>query len=540
MYERSAIVLERYFEKLFGFYKENNLRTNYENYSQTIEEIKEYQRIEEEEEKVIDKFEEVALEIEEVQKRQTKLHESNVELEEQRNNLFNDLGENPNTLDNKLQKIEKKMDDNNEELKQLREKYMKALVIFTERQKERNKNSRVKRTAESNHMKNIENAKKLFDNIEVKDVNKIKRFIELDKGQIEQEVINMMIKNGKNEKVPFDESVMAKAVNERLNIAVEEAEAYVIIYERTRRLLNELNRDDLKLGRYEKALRDISVKLNFLNAKKEYIFGFLDNERMTTLNGKRMHEKLMEEACKNFDLDIEQIDNLYELINREVVSKATKKAYKELYNKTYLKVIEQKERNFEQEVTNIKINIGTVINSNYWRIQGIKNIYNVFLDEVSEKFNKDLSEYKVDEIEDEILPGVKKEIDKIRKNIDNYKNNDYEDIYNDDYEDDYEDKYDDYDDDDKYEDSYDNEDDEYNDSYDDNYEEDDDYYDDDYDNYDKEEDDNEYNDDEEDEDDEEEFLGDNIDEIIRNSRKKAKHRKEDDNSKGLFGKLFNR
>ena len=31
MYERSAIVLERYFEKVFGFNKENNLKTNYEN-----------------------------------------------------------------------------------------------------------------------------------------------------------------------------------------------------------------------------------------------------------------------------------------------------------------------------------------------------------------------------------------------------------------------------------------------------------------------------------------------------------------------------
>ena len=63
MYERSAIVLERYFEKLFGFHKENNLKTNYENYSKIIEELKEYQKTIEEEEKVIQKFDEVALEI---------------------------------------------------------------------------------------------------------------------------------------------------------------------------------------------------------------------------------------------------------------------------------------------------------------------------------------------------------------------------------------------------------------------------------------------------------------------------------------------
>ena len=81
MYERSAIVLERYFEKLFGFHKENNLKTNYENYSKIIEELKEYQKTIEEEEKVIQKFYEVALEIEEIQNEQEKLHESNLELE---------------------------------------------------------------------------------------------------------------------------------------------------------------------------------------------------------------------------------------------------------------------------------------------------------------------------------------------------------------------------------------------------------------------------------------------------------------------------
>ena len=106
MYERSAIVLERYFEKVFGLNKENNLKTNYENYSKIIEEIKEYQKILQDEEKVISKFDEVATEIEDIQSRQSKLHEANIELENQRNRLFNDFSENPNTLDSKLQKIE--------------------------------------------------------------------------------------------------------------------------------------------------------------------------------------------------------------------------------------------------------------------------------------------------------------------------------------------------------------------------------------------------------------------------------------------------
>ena len=55
--------------------------------------------------------------------------------------------------------------------------------------------------------------------------------------------------------------------------------------------------------------------------------------------------------------------------------------------KQILKDIEEKQKDFEKEVTNIKINMGTVINSNYWRIEAIKHIYNVFQEEISEKFN---------------------------------------------------------------------------------------------------------------------------------------------------------
>ena len=41
MYERSAIVLENYFEKVLGLNKENNLKNNYENFTKFIEKIKE-------------------------------------------------------------------------------------------------------------------------------------------------------------------------------------------------------------------------------------------------------------------------------------------------------------------------------------------------------------------------------------------------------------------------------------------------------------------------------------------------------------------
>ena len=514
MYERSAIVLENYFDKLLGLNKENNLKTNYENYSKLIVQIKEYQKMIEEEESVIEKFDESASEIQGLQSKQKKLYEQNIKLEQERNELFNDLGENTSTLDQRIQKIEKALDANNENLKNIREEYVKSLIIFTERQKERNKYARMHRTTEGEYLNTIKEINSEFSGMNIKEIEEVKKFINSENKEEKNNIVNKMLKNGKNERVPFNTEVIEKAVEERTNIAKKEAELYISIFEKMKKLLGEVNSGAVKLTKFERTARDVSVKLAFLNAEKEYIVGFLDNERMTAMNGKKAHDKLMEEACQNFDLDIKQINNLYELVIRETTKKATKKAYKELYNKTYLKEIEEKEKDFEEEVTNIKINMGTVINSNYWRIEGIKNIYNVFQEEISEKFEKDLSEYRIEEIEKDDEVKDKQE-ESIEENIDSYDDN-YE-------EDDYE-----YDDSDYEEDDYDD-----NDYYDDEdveYDEDD--YD--YDEY------NEYEDDEEQEgiiEDDGEITEEKIDQLIRDSRK-GKTKKNDKQEKGLFGRLF--
>ena len=562
MYERSAIVLENYFSRIFGLNKVKNLRTNYEDYAQMIDEIKEYQRVIQEEENVIQKFDEAAAEIEEIQRRQHKLHDENLEIENQRDQIFNDLSENPSILDQKLQKLENKLEDNNIELKEIREKYVKSLVIFTERQKERNKYARIHRTTEGEYLNNAKLAVKNFDEIDENDIQQIRKFQTEDKKRYIQEITNIMLRNGKNERVPFDNLAIENAVNARMEIAQEEAGLYISIYERMKKLLIELNSGNIKLAKSEKVLRDASVKFDFLNAKKEYIVSFLDNERITAMNGKIIHESLMKEACQNFQVDIKQINNLYELVARETVGKATKKAYKELYNKTYLKDIQEKERDFEEEVTNIKINMGTVINSNYWRIEGIKNIYNTFQEEISEKFNKDLSEYRVEDINEEnennILFTTNNEeqitnnneeveednienyikLDKPNRNIKNedkkIDEDEYDDYYDDDYDEDsdydeyYEDDdYDDYDDEDEY-------DDEYDDDYDNEYEDDDEYnddielqFDDDYE--------DEYDDEDTEEDDE--ITEEKLDNMIRKSRKNKKNTNKKE-EKGLFGKLF--
>lgn len=577
MYERSAIVLERYFEKIFGLDKENNIKSNFKNYEQIVDVVKEYKKTSDEEEVVMDKFDEVASEIEYIQSRQTKIHEQNLEIENQRNKLFNDLGENPSILDTKLQKLELMTEKNNEELKDLRIRYVKAMVLFTERQKERNKYARMRRTAEAEFRNQIMLANKMFEIINKNDIKKTQEFIETENNIIEQEVLDVMIENGKSERVPFSNKALQRAVKTRIEIAKKEAELYMNIYSKTKKILDDIENDNVKTQKSEKLIKDTGVKLSFLEAEKEYIVIFLDNERMTSINGPKTHEKLMEEACKNFDEDMIQIDNLYELILKEALGKSTKKLYNNLYNKNYLKQIESKEKDFQKEATSIKVNIGTVINSNYWRIEGIKNIYKVFQEEVSEKFGKDLSAYKVEEIEEYIDDEPKKiyeedeeddydydDEDNNSSNILEENDDDIDSImrkYNDD---DYDEEYDQDEEDDEDEDDY-NDDYYQEDDYDDELDEEDDYEEEDSDkkgNYrhknfeekyekifnlsndehinEKENiiqiqyDDNDVN--------SEDLTEEEIDEIIRRSRKrrhsKRNRSREKDGSKGLFGKIF--
>ena len=441
MYERSAIVLEKYIENVLNLNKKRNLRENCKNYADLIEEIENYQSIIEKEGTIIREFDEVARELQNIQRKQEKISETNQKLEEERIKIFSELEENSTIIETKLDKIGTIIDKNNEELKTLKADFVKYLSEFTERQKERNKCEKEKRVGEARHIEYIKNAREDFKEIDSKDILGLKDFINSDKESIRQELQELMLKNGKNEKIKFDEEILKKAIRVRMSIAEKEAECYLIIYDRTRRLLAEIENEGLKLDKYKKAQKGVTVKLEFLDAEKEYIAGFLDYERMTAISGEKAHKSAMEEACKNFELDNIQIDNLYQLILLEIANKSTKKAYKELYNKTYLKNIEDKEKNFEQEVNSIKINAGTLINSNYWRIEGIKNIYNVFQYQIETKFERDLSEYK---IEEEQKTESEMQIEEMVENeiyIDDYNDENSEYEYDDEY-----DEYDEYDD----------------------------------------------------------------------------------------------
>lgn len=560
MYERSAIVLEKNFNTVLGFDKKPNLKTIYKDYKEITEEIQKYQSILEEEDKVINEFDETANEIRKIQQEQKKLYKSNIKLEEDRNQLFDNLEDEPEVIEKKLLKIETTVSENNQKLEEIREKYIKTITEFEQKQQDRNACSKDKRAEEKKHLQLIEKITNDFKEIDKEMVKNIKTFISTDEEAIKTNIIEIMIENGKDERIPFNKAIIENAVNTRITIARREAECYMAVFEKTRRLLTELNNDDIKMEKYNKTLRDVSAKLAFLKAMKLYIVSFLDNERMSTINGIKIHNKLMEEACENFTSDMEQVRKLYELIIREITNKSSKKAYKELYNKEYLKNIEDKEKNFEEEVNNIRVNAGAIINSNYWRIEEIKNIYDVFQNEVTQKFGKDLSEFQPqEENEEEIEEKSEIEDDIFKTKIsdedteyveefefdddDEYDETDNEKEYYED-EEEYEDEYED---DEEYEDDY-EEDEEYEDEFDDDFEDDDQYEDDGEEFADEYED--EYEDDEDDYDDEyedeyeDEDENDEDEEIEEDDEKKEKtdsNKKENTKSnskKGIFNKFF--
>lgn len=512
MYERSAIVLERYLSKIFGQDPNTSIKANYDVYKDILEEMKNYQTITQEEEKIIDEFDEIAKKMQTIQKKQELLCSENIENEEERNKLFNDFDQDPAMIEKKILKLEKAIEDNEDEQKEIREKYISLLFNFSEKQKERNRCSKSRRNAESTHMQCLTQTAQKIELIDNSLIKKAKEFITVENDTINQSVIKIMLDNGKNEKVKFDSNVIKKAVEARIDIAKKEAECYVNIYDKLRKLMAEIEGDSVKLGKYEKALKDTQIKLNFLNAEKEYIISFLDNERMTAINGEKMHKQMMQEAVKNFDKDMAQIQNLYGLILREITGKATKKAYKDLYNSTYLVKMEETEKSFNKEVNAIKANLGTIINTNYWRIEGIKNIYEVFNKEIEETFERDLTEFMPEEVEEEeeekVVAAVSKiEEPKLESIIEDEieEDDDTEEwfISNDEIE-----EKDDKEDDDDYEEEYD-EDDDYEEEYDDEeeYEENDEENDDEYDSEDDYEEENDdfdfFSDDEDDEDEDE-------------------------------------
>lgn len=392
MYERNAIVLERFFSKLFGYDEKNNIKSNYINYSELVDKLDKYQDATQEEDRVIAEYDQIIGRIQNIQRNQESLYKKNTKLLEDRKTVFQNIDENIDVLRKKIDKIEEETKINNEEMKINSDNFISELNDFNNKSVNRNQSSRNRRIVENDFQKKLKDTINEINGISAEKVNEIKEFFKSE-NSIFVDIENKIMKNGEKEKIPFDVNVIKKAIDIQTEIENKQTEIFCSVYDKTNKLLVEIKNDTIKLDKHKKLIRDSNCKMNFLNAMKDYLTLFLDNERLNIVGGEREHKKLMSAACENLEKDFVQIKNLYSLLTKEILGKVTKKLYKEMYNPEYLYDLEEQEKQFESNISRLNVG-GTVIYPDYWRIQGMQKIFETFKESVQNVYQRDLSEYE--------------------------------------------------------------------------------------------------------------------------------------------------
>lgn len=392
MYERNAIVLERYFNQMFGYNMKNNIKTNFKDYCDLVESLEKYRDITDEEDNIMQEYDSIANKIREIQKKQEILSKKNAKLEAERDGLFQNIDENSDAIQRKFDNVNNNIQTIDEQIKENAKEFMEVVIEFNEKSSIRTSCGKSRRNIESEYNKRLNNILDDYQNIDIDTEKKAKQFIDMSTDDIEEDLKEKIKKNGEKEKIPFNMDVVTKAISLSVDVQKRETEILANIYDKTSRLFNEIKNNSTKGDKHKKIIRDSKSKLEFVGALKEYLVLFLDNERLTAVNGVEEHEKLMKEACKNLDEDLVQINNLYTLLLKEISKKIAKKSYNELYNIQYLKDLEKKSEDFERQIKKLNLPV-TIINPNYWRIEGMKKIYDVFSKNVTEEYGRDLSEY---------------------------------------------------------------------------------------------------------------------------------------------------
>ena len=427
MYERNAIVLERYFNQMFGYNMKSNIKTNFKDYCDLVESLEQYREISDDEENIMQEYDSIANKIREIQKKEEVLNKKIEKYQIERNEIFQTIDENSEKIQKRFDNVHSSIEELNEQVKQNAQDFINVVIEFNEKSKIRTNCGKSRRTIENEYNQRLN---KILDDYKEIDINiekRAKQFVDLETEEIENELKEKIQKNGQNEKIPFDMDVIKKAITLNVDIQKRETEILTGIYEKTNKLFTEIKNNTTKGEKHKKIIKDAKCKLEFVGALKEYLIQFLDNERLTSVNGEEEHKKLMKEACKNLDEDLVQINNLYTLLLKEITKKVTKKSYAELYNVDYLKKLEMKSEQFDNEIKKLNLPV-TIINPNYWRIEGMKKIYDVFYKNVTEEYGRDLSQYMPveekeelqqedddddwdDDFEEEILPKATKEKD---------------------------------------------------------------------------------------------------------------------------------
>ena len=206
---------------------------------------------------------------------------------ENRKEIFQNIDENVDGLKKKLEKIEEETKNINEEMRINGENFISELNEFNDKSVNRNQCSRNRRIVESDYQKKLKETVANISNINAERVNEIKNFFKSENNNVHEEIKNKIMKNGEKEKIPFDLNVIQKATDLQIEIEEKQMEILCSVYDRTNRLLTEIKNDAIKLDKHKKLIKDSNCKLNFLNAMKEYLTLFLDNERLNIVGGER-------------------------------------------------------------------------------------------------------------------------------------------------------------------------------------------------------------------------------------------------------------
>ena len=406
MYERNAIVIDRYFSSIFGYDKKNNIKVNGNNYLELVDVLEKYQNASEIENNIMDEFEKIANRIKEIQKKQDGLNKKALKYFESRKSLFDNLDEDEDELKKEFSKIESEIKINETEIRDNAERFVQEIKEFNEKSEIRSNCGRERRVIENEYQKILNLTTENYNNILKEKLREMKKFLKSeDKEEIKEQMKENIQKNGAKEKVPFDSNVINKAIDTSLYIEGKKAEILLSIYDKTTKLLEEIKNDTVKIAKHKKQVKDSKSKLEFLNVISEYIILFLDNERMNTIGGESEHQKVMSEACSNLQNDLIEIQNMYSLLIKEINGKASKKLYKELYNIEYLNELKEQELRFEKDIRKINMS-GTVIYPDYWRIEGMQKIYDTFKNLMTDVYEVDLSEFEPLDITFEVKENV--------------------------------------------------------------------------------------------------------------------------------------
>ena len=398
MYERNASVIDKYFGEKFGYRQTFNLKNNFTNYCDLLDKINELKDKRNAEKTASLEYNETCQKLKEIQDKHKKISEKVAGNDYNRNILFSNINDDVTGLRKCFEKIEGDIAKGQSEIEALSKEFCDCVADYQSKKSTLEQIKSEREGIEQEYKAVFLKTKENYEKVNGDFVKYISKYTTDEIKKTKKELIDIITKNGAKEKIPFDADVVSKAAEFATDVYKRIAEANVNIYDKTGKLIEEILGNSVKLSRHLKWRKDGVANIKFFDAEEQYLVQFLDNERIPVMHGAKIHRKLMLDACKAMVQDVEQMNNLYELILREIAGRSAKKAYKELYVIDYIENIEREERSSKIDSTDI--DIATVINSNYWRIEGMRTVYNTFDSIVTELYEKNL---------DEIFPKAKKE-----------------------------------------------------------------------------------------------------------------------------------